>query len=171
MDQPDLRLLNILGAFCFSIADRVSAAANDALGMNASYPSALVQIGLFSHQLSNLQSALAMSQSAATRLVQKLEEMDLVYKQRSLTDNRSATLHLTDKGMNEMQKILEERYRALEKIVAPLDKSEQEILLSLIAKILTGTIHDRQASDSACRLCDLNACPQDCCPAEPFKNR
>lgn len=169
MNQSELRMLNIIGAFCFSVSDRVSAATNEALGMNASYPSALVQIGLFSNQLSSLESALSMGQSAATRLVQKLEEMGFVYKRRSLTDSRASTLHLTDRGMEEMQSILQERYKVLEQIIFPLNNEEQAVFLELVSKILEGTVKDRQTSDSACRLCDLNSCPQECCPAEPFK--
>ncbi|MEC5319906.1 MarR family transcriptional regulator [Brenneria populi subsp. brevivirga] len=165
MNQSELRLLNILGAFCFAVSDRISAATNKALGMNASYPSALVQIGLFSDKLSNLQSALSMGQSAATRLVQKLEEMDLVYKARSPDDSRSATLHLTEQGEREMRRILQERYTTLEQFVSPLSGDEKAVFLNLISKILEGAVSDRQTSDSVCRLCDLNACPQDRCPA------
>lgn len=169
MNQPDLRLMNILGAFCLSVSDRISSATNEALGMNASYPSALVQIGLFSNQLSSLESALSMGQSATTRLVQKLEEMGFVYKKRSVTDSRASTLHLTGKGMDEMQHILRERYKVLEQIISPLNSKEQTAFLDLISKILEGTVKDRQTSDSICRLCDPNSCPQECCPAEPFK--
>lgn len=169
MNQTDLRLMNILGAFCFSVSDRVSAATNEALGMNASYPSALVQIGLFSDQLSSLESALSMGQSAATRLVQRLEKMGFVYKKRSPTDSRASTLHLTDKGMEEMQSILQERYKVLGQIISPLSIQEQTVFLGLISKILEGTVKDRQTSDSVCRFCDLTSCPQECCPAEPFK--
>jgi MarR family transcriptional repressor of emrRAB len=169
MNQSELRLLNIMGAFCLSVSDRISAVTSEALGMNASYPSALVQIGLFSNQLSNLQSALSLGQSAATRLVQKLEEQSLVYKERAVTDSRSATLHLTSKGMEEMQKILKERYSVLEQLISPLKGEEKDIFLVLISKILEKTVTDRQTSDSVCRLCDLNACPQECCPAEPLK--
>ncbi|WP_411569782.1 MarR family winged helix-turn-helix transcriptional regulator [Pectobacterium cacticida] len=169
MNQSDLRLMNILGAFCFSVSDRVSTATNEALGMNASYPSALVQIGLFSNQLSNLESALSMGQSAATRLVQRLEELQLVYKKRSLTDSRASTLHLTNKGMEEMQSILQERYKVLKQVISPLSCNEQAVFLGLISKILEDTVKDRKTSDSVCRLCDLNSCPQERCPAEPFK--
>lgn len=169
MNQSELRMLNILGAFCFSVSDRVSAATNEALGMNASYPSALVQIGLFSSQLSSLESALSMGQSAVTRLVQKLEEMGFVYKKRSVTDSRASTIHLTERGMEEMQRILQERYKVLEQVISPLSNGEQAVFLGLVSKILEGTVKDRQTSDSVCRLCDLNSCPQECCPAEPFK--
>ncbi|MFP9227954.1 hypothetical protein A0E43_05195 [Pectobacterium cacticida] len=137
--------------------------------MNASYPSALVQIGLFSNQLSNLESALSMGQSAATRLVQRLEELQLVYKKRSLTDSRASTLHLTNKGMEEMQSILQERYKVLKQVISPLSCNEQAVFLGLISKILEDTVKDRKTSDSVCRLCDLNSCPQERCPAEPFK--
>jgi len=169
MSQPALRLMNILGAFCFSVSDRVSEATDEALGMNASYPSALVQIGLFSDQLSNLESALSIGQSAASRLVQKLEEIGLVYKKGSLIDSRSSTLHLTDKGMEEMQNILKKRYKVLEEVISPLSTNEQTIFLGFISKILDSIVKERKTSDSVCRLCDLNSCPQNICPAEPFK--
>lgn len=68
-----------------------------------------------------------------------------------------------------MQSILQERYKVLEQIIFPLNNEEQAVFLELVSKILEGTVKDRQTSDSACRLCDLNSCPQECCPAEPFK--
>lgn len=167
MPEHDLRTLNILGAFCLSVSDQIQGAANDALGMAASFPAAIVQIGMFSAQLGNLQSALSLTQSAATRLVQKLEEQGLVVKEKSAVDSRQACLRLTDKGRSEMEKILTNRYSVLQAAVKTLTFDETSQLEKIISKILKFTIQDRQKSDMACRLCDLSSCPQDICPAEP----
>jgi DNA-binding MarR family transcriptional regulator len=161
----------MLGAFCLTVSDKVQETVSESLGMAASFPAAIVQIGLFSANLTKLQSALALTQSATTRLVQKLEEQGLVEKAKSITDSRQNQLRLTGHGVQHMQLVLQRRHAVLNRAVETLTEDEMLQLGKILTKLLVHTVQDRETSDSCCRLCDVSVCPQETCPAEPDARR
>lgn len=163
--NPDPRTLNILGAFGLLVADRVFAAIDRTEILSRQEGVALVQIGLFSPGFTNLQTTLCLSQSAASRLVDRLTARGLTLKSAHPEDPREKILTLTSRGAELMRDILEQRRAALGELLAPLDSGETADLLRLTAKVLAGSIRSQAESDLTCRMCDLGKCPQENCPA------
>ncbi len=162
---PDHRTLNILGAFGLLVADRVFAVIERTEVLSRQEGVALVQIGLFSSGFTNLQTTLCLSQSAASRLVDRLAARGLALKSTHPEDPREKILTLTAQGAKLMQDILDQRQAALGELLAPLNSGETADLLRLAAKVLAGNIRSQAESDLTCRLCDLGKCPQENCPA------
>lgn len=161
----DPRALNIFGAFGLLLADRVFAAIDGQKELSRQEGIALIQIGLFSPSFAKLEASLRLTQSATSRLVDKLAAKGLAAKKPKSEDPREKSLYLTRQGEECMQKILQARQSALREIFEVLDPEERVRLLALVSKIFATNINDKQESDRVCRMCNLAECPQDRCPA------
>lgn len=104
---------------------------------------------------------LGVTQSGTVRLLDRLQRMGLVARERT-AGRRQVALRLTGAGKGRLGRGLQARSAALEKLLAPLSASEQAQLTSLIAKALAGGRRRRKDADVACRLCDWRACRPDC---------
>ena len=161
----DHRTLNIFGAFGLFLADRLFAAIDGQQEFTRQEGIALIQIGLFSSSFANLETSLRLTQSATSRLVDKLAAKGLVVKKARDGDPREKNLRLTRQGEERMEKILRARQATLHDVFEVLDTEEMARLLTIVSKILTANISSKQESDRVCRICDLPRCPQDRCPA------
>jgi MarR family transcriptional regulator, negative regulator of the multidrug operon emrRAB len=166
---PDTRLANLLGAFACGLSDRLQQIAEDATNQTASIPAALVQIGSFADgSLSELQSSLASSQSNTTRIVQKMKSLGLADVVNSdSSDKRELKIVLTTDGQHLKKKVLSERQKQLTSLLTDMADEHKKILEDFLETALTILTPDRSSSDHTCRYCDIEACPQDICPAEP----
>ncbi len=161
----DSRTLNIFGALGLLIADRVFAAVEQAGDLSRQEGIALIQIGLFAPTFANLQTTLRLSQSATSRLVDRLAGRDWVVKIAHPEDPRERVLQLTPAGEELVEDILGRKQDLLQELFATLDAGEVARLLGLAEKIFAVGIRSREDSDRTCRMCDLAGCPQASCPA------
>lgn len=163
--NTDSRTLNIFGALGLLIADRVFAAVEQAGDLGRREGVALIQIGLFAPTFVNLQTTLRLSQSAASRLVDRLAARGWVVKNAHPEDPRERVLQLTPAGEALMGDILDRKQNSLQELFATLDAGETSRLLDLARKIFAAGIRSQEESDRTCRMCDLSQCPQTNCPA------
>lgn len=172
MDSSDIaRTGNLLGALSLAIADKMRDATEEAAGAGAMMPAALVQIGSYPDQpIDTLRRYLGLSHSATVRLVMQLEGKGWLSKSKTPgKDARAVALTLTASGRSAMASVQAERQHFLDRVVASLSSTERKHLTTLLEHLLPRIIQTREESDQACRLCDLQTCPQDRCPAEPLQ--
>lgn len=108
-----------------------------------------------------LHRRLGITQSGTVRLLDRLERMGLIARERA-RGRRQVALCLTRTGEARLDRGLRARAAALETLMAPLSASEQTQLVTLIAKALAGGRRRRRDADVACRLCDWDACRPNC---------
>lgn len=161
----DPRTLNIFGALGLLIADRVFAAVEESGDLSGQEGVALIQIGLFAPTFGNLQTTLRLSQSATSRLVDRLAVKGWAVKSAHPEDPRERVLQLTPAGEALMGDILDRKQNSLQELFATLDAGETSRLLDLAGKIFAAGIRSREESDRTCRMCNLAGCPQASCPA------
>ena len=165
--DPYKRTANLLGAFALTLTDRMRDATEEAAGFGATAPAALVQIGSYpGESIGMLRLSLGLGQSATSRLVERLFNHGLVEKAPG-PDSRQIALSLTPLGEEAKERVLASRQEILSCALKRLTAEEQDSLTSILEKLLNQMVGSRSESDSICRLCDILACPQDLCPAEP----
>lgn len=160
------RVANVLGAFALALTDKMNAAVRDAGNCSDMASAAIIQIG-FEPGLSieRLRSCLGLSHSATVRVVDQLQAEGLAKRERNPQgDSRVALLTLTVKGEAQMRETLAARDQIVEPILARLSSQEATSLLAILEKAMPAVVEPGADQDVVCRLCDLNACPQDTCP-------
>lgn len=164
----DARLNNLLGAFAVALADNIERTASESTLLAEPLPAALIQIGSFSGSSSeSLAKSLALSQSATTRVIQRLQEKGLISIETAAHDRRVKELTLTDLGQRQRSAALEARAQVIAAMMALLSGEEKTLLVNILERVFPVIVPDRSASDFTCRYCDADSCPQSCCPAEP----
>ncbi|HJQ45452.1 MAG TPA: MarR family transcriptional regulator [Amycolatopsis sp.] len=151
------RAANLLGAFAVTVSDLVLADATAAAGTSASGAAALVVLstapGL---SVTELGRRVGLSQPAAARMVDSLEQRGLVERRDTLT--RSVAVHLTRSGAGAARTVLGDRGGRLADLATALDQREQATLAKLLGKLLTAACEHVPDADRLCRLCDRAAC-------------
>jgi MarR family transcriptional repressor of emrRAB len=152
-----LRTANLLGATALAVTDLVRAAARRRTGVSASSAAALVVIsaspGL---SVTELGRRVGLSQSAAARMVDSLEQRRLVERRRH--QGREVAVGLTSAGRQAAQGLLEARGVGLTELIKVLSPGEQEQLADLLGKLLTRIYQDVGNAELLCRLCDRASC-------------
>lgn len=146
-------------------ADLLSGVVEGGAARGGAAPAALVAIGSYPvENIERLSGVLGITHSGTVRLVDRLEEDGLVERRRM--GGRSVALVLTDAGERRMREVLAGRRRALEAALEVLSPSERARLTNLLEKLLAGLTDSFERSERICRLCEVDACPQDVCPVE-----
>ena len=146
------RLENLLGVQALALADRMAA------GSQPSESAALVTLLAHpDHGVGWLSDVLGLTDSGATRLVDRLVDEGLLRRQPGI-DGRTRTLRLTAAGTRRAHRILAARQRELEHVLAPLSSAERRTFEQLLDKVVAGLADDRTAGLRTCRLCDRDAC-------------
>ena len=86
---------------------------------------------------SQLQEIMGIRQSSISELVQKLEEQNLIVRERSDQDRRQILIFLTDAGREELRANDEERSLQAQQLLNALSEREQEQLSMLLGKLLS----------------------------------
>jgi MarR family transcriptional repressor of emrRAB len=151
------RTANLLGAAALAVADMVLADAHRQAGVSASGAAALVVLstspGL---SVTELGRRVGLSQSAAARMVDALEQRRLVTRQRD--QGREVAVEPTVAGRRVARRLLETRGTGLAGLIGALSPREQEQLAGLLGKVLTRAYRDIGNADLLCRLCDRPSC-------------
>ena len=77
--------------------------------------------------------------NTVTTIVDKLEQKLLVRRERDEEDRRIVMVHLTDKGRQAYEGILEIRLNACRTMLTPLNEDVQDIFMVLMRKIARGS--------------------------------
>jgi len=153
------RQTNLLGALSLAVADRIRAAATTAAPTSGEGPAGLVALATFMEggSIEELSRVLGLSHSATVRLVDKLEQAELVSRQSS-RDARAVSVVPTGEGIEIAAQIQRARLDALEELLDPLTVSERAELARLHEKLLAGLVASGELRGRICRLCDSVAC-------------
>lgn len=162
-------VVNTLGALALSVTDLVTGHAGAVAGTSTSGAAALAVLlqaggpdgddpGSGELGVSALGRHVGLSQPAAARMVDALEERGLVRRRRE-SGNRT-TVHLTPDGVRTARRVLAERADRLAPLLEPLTPDERQALGRLLDRLLPG-VHDLVGDgDLVCRLCDRHGCTE-----------
>jgi MarR family transcriptional regulator, negative regulator of the multidrug operon emrRAB len=162
--HEDRRTANLLGATALAVTDLTLTGATKAAGISASAAAALVVLtaspGL---SVTELGRRVGLSQSAAARMVDSLENDGLVERRPGL--GRFVLVSPTRSGRRAARSLLTARGAPLTDVLDALDDEERETLTRLLEKLLTRLYAEVGDAQLICRLCDRGACVQDAtCP-------
>jgi MarR family transcriptional repressor of emrRAB len=168
------RTANLLGSIGLAISDRMHTATEAAAGLGRSGPAALAALTtqLDGESIGALARSLAITHSAAVRLVDRLEQLGFVERRRG-PDRRSVSVTVTARGRKTARGILDAREAAVGGVLGSLSVSEQHALAKLCEKLLDGLPRNRGDARRICRLCDPVLCGHDegRCPVTEAANR
>ncbi len=108
-----------------------------------------------------LHRRLAFTQSGAVRLIDRLEALGLVAREKE-AGRREVGLRITPQGEARLRDGLAARLEAMQELVDPLSATEQRQLAGLVRKMLGAGTRTRDEADAACRLCDWDVCKPTC---------
>jgi MarR family transcriptional repressor of emrRAB len=163
----DGRGANLLGALSVTLADRLRAATDAGARHGGSAPGALISLAgyLDGGPIDSLRDPLALTHSAAVRVVDRLVSAGLARRRRG-RDRRSVAVELTPAGHRAAAGALAARREVLDAALQALSADEQAHLARLHEKLLAGLTDGHGTARNICRLCDLHACghEQGICP-------
>jgi MarR family transcriptional regulator, negative regulator of the multidrug operon emrRAB len=176
---------NVVGAFARALSDKMDKAARDAADLSNSGCYAIVTVGSEpDSSIETLRRMLSLEHSSLVRLISRLEKQGLLKRRRgSGGDQREVRVSLTDAGEHCFTRILEARREILNEIVEQLDDDERFFIIRLMNKLMPSVVDCGDDQHFVCRLCDMEACPQEKCPVnlaypeyyeepkEPFRRR
>jgi len=164
--QVSPRSTNLLGAFALAAGSELRRVTERAASHTASGPSALTALATWPGlSLDGLRKTLGISQPGVVRLVDRLAADGLVSRNPG-PDGRTRALHLTERGRQVAQEVLEAREAAMTALCARLEPAEVEQLTTLLERMLEGLPGDRDEAHFLCRLCDHDACADPYCPVD-----
>jgi DNA-binding MarR family transcriptional regulator len=160
------RQANLLGALGLAIVDRLQLAGLTGRGRTMSDTAALIHLRLRpGENIDFLAHVLAISHSAAVRLIDRLEAAGLV-ERRAALDARARALILTQAGEKAAVHALAARLAVLGDLLDLLSAAERQRLEPLLEKLLAGMAGDRWQARHLCRLCDFWTCDDPACPVD-----
>ncbi|WP_199431478.1 MarR family transcriptional regulator [Qaidamihabitans albus] len=153
----DPRLANLLGATALALTDLMLAEATSVAGTSGSGAAALV---VLDHErglgVTELGRRVGLSQSAAARMVDSLEQRGLV--ERRSARGREVSVHPTADGRRVTRQLLAARGGPLAAVVDGLSAADRKALAALLGKLLTRVHGEIGSAEHICRLCDRAAC-------------
>jgi MarR family transcriptional regulator, negative regulator of the multidrug operon emrRAB len=162
------RTENLLATTALALAERVIDAGEEATGLSAGAPAALVALsGFLSGQSVNaLAHVLGLSHAGTVRLVDRLQAEGLVERRRGDGDAREVNLVATRAGRAAAKRILARREAAMAEVLAIFGPDERAQLTGQLERVLAELSEgDRAVARHMCRLCDTDACGHpDTCP-------
>ena len=167
MSKSDARTANLLGVLALMMTDAVGKELGELTDICESDWAALIVIqqnpGITVDRLARI---VRLSQPGAVRMINRLVEEGRVARQTGL-DRRARLLTLTGEGERMVRAMLLGREKVLREPLDALSTEERQTLARLMEKMLHSLAVDEATADTACRLCDEGACPQERCPVNP----
>jgi len=155
---------NVLGALAQAIVDAVEADTVSSAGQHGTAAAALVHLSKYAGEsINTLRRPLELSHPGCVRLVDRLEQDDLVGRYEG-SDRRAVAIHLTTQGGAAVRGVLRGRRAALKRALGSLSAAEVRALGAIAGKILAQLVHDEPEALRVCRLCDYRVCPEGVCP-------
>jgi MarR family transcriptional repressor of emrRAB len=158
------RTANLLGAAALAVTDLALTGATAAAGTSTSGAAALVVLrsdpGL---SVTELGRRVGLSQPAAARMVESLEQRGLV--QRLPTPGRAVAVRPTPAGTAAADSLLDARGGRLAALVGTLPSEDRDALARVLERLLAAVYDEVRSAERVCRLCDRRACVTDAvCP-------
>lgn len=165
-DASVARTANLLATLALHVTGRTSSLARAASGRVESDTVALVALSVVAPGASQdtLGRMLALSQSGVTRLIDRLSQDGLVRREAG-PDQRTVAVRTTVAGDRVADAALGARRQGSAECLAALDADEQQVLTTLLEKLLGGAVRERVDAFRICRMCEAAVCHDlDCCP-------
>ncbi|MGJ9414249.1 MarR family winged helix-turn-helix transcriptional regulator [Aeromicrobium sp. CF4.19] len=161
MDRVD----NLLGALALTLSDRMTTASS--AGTSSEQAALVTLLAHPGRPVAWLAAVLDLTDSGATRLVDRLARDELVHRERG-GDARRREVHLTDAGRERAHEYLTARNGALEVVTRALTAEQRHMLEQILEPLVAGLAESRLPALATCRLCDRPACnePSTECPLE-----
>ncbi len=164
--KADDRTANLLGAFALAVTDRMTAGFAAADDAGPSRAAALLTLASFpGPSIEGLRRSLGLTHSATVRLVDGLAAAGQVERQPT-ADGRAVSLKLTPAGKRAAAGLARARRHPLVATLESLRAPERRALEALLERLLAALTDGRERADRICRLCEIDCCPQACCPVE-----
>ena len=159
------RLANILGAIAISLNDRLLGTTGlAAFESPVDHVTASACVSLLrwlpGTPMPRLAAYVGLSQSAAVRLVDRLERAGLVVRRRD-PGQRQVRVFLTPRGAAAAALIHRRRARVLERVVGQLDARDRDDLLRVSEHLARELPEDQWHAMHVCRLCHFRSCGAD----------
>lgn len=151
--------MNLVGAFAVAAADRIQASAGAAVDRPGTDTAALLLMTttLEGSTQDALARALGLTQSGATRLVDRLVAEGLIRRDPG-PNRRTVALTTTAAGRATAAAGLVAREQACADLLDPLSGTERRTLSRLLEKLLRPLPATLPGAHRICRLCDPDAC-------------
>lgn len=161
-EASDDQLENLIGAFAVTVAEHVYRATETATGRPQSDSAALMILATSLKGASQeaLGSALSLTQSGTTRLVDRLTAAGLATRRPGL-DDRTYAIVLTPKGRAAGRRALLVRERMIQGLTADLTPAGRDDLAHGLRTILSTLTTSRPEAFRICKMCDPVACGHD----------
>jgi MarR family transcriptional repressor of emrRAB len=164
MNRDAARAANLLGALAIGLGDRLERATEAAAGHAGARAAALANLAQWpGDTIEDLRHMLGLSHSATVRVVDGLVADGLVERFR-VGGGPAVRPRLTEAGEAEARHVLAARSDVLGWLVGQLSEAEVTSLTPVLERLLTALTLDFNDGELICRLCELEACPQDRCP-------
>jgi MarR family transcriptional regulator, negative regulator of the multidrug operon emrRAB len=153
----DEHLVNVFGACALAVADLIASSVTEQTHTSRSGAAALavlVQAGPLN--VTELGRRVGLSQPAAARMVESMEQAGVVSRRRSA--QRAVAVVLTQRGRRAARHVLSSRSARLEQLLDGLSAAERETLAALLSKVAANVYVQAPDADLICRLCDRQGC-------------
>ena len=153
---------NAVSALALQVSDAADAAIHETVSLSARELAALVLVrNREGCTVSWLHARLGLTQSGAVRLLDRLQQLGLIARERS-AGQREVALTVTAQGEEAVALGTLARSQAIDAQLAGLAPADRDTFMTLAARALASTSRSRDQGDEACRLCDWRACTPDC---------
>lgn len=164
MTRSTARAGNLLGALAIGLGDRLERAAEVASGRSGARAAALTNLAQWpGDTIEELRHMLGLTHSATVRVIDGLAADGLVERVH-VGGGPAVRPVLTAAGKAEAHRVLAVRKAVLDYLIAQLSEEEIAAVTEVAEHLLSALTHDFNAGELICRLCELDACPQDVCP-------
>jgi MarR family transcriptional repressor of emrRAB len=158
------RAANLLGALAIGVTDRVQRETEAAAGHSGGRAAALANLAQWpGDTIEELRHMLGLTHSATVRVVDGLVADGLVEREH-VGGGPAVRPLLTRSGQAEARRVLAARNQVLGWLVGEVSDAELRRMTPIVERLLEKLTSDFNAGELICRLCELEACPQDRCP-------
>jgi MarR family transcriptional repressor of emrRAB len=160
------RVGNLLGALAIGVTDRLQRQTEAAAGRSGGRAAALATLAQWpGDTIEELSHTIGLTHSATVRVIDGLVADGLATREH-VGGGPAVRPRLTQAGAVRARRILATRSEVLQWLVSDLSDEELAQVAPLVGRLLERLTTDINAGDLICRLCELDACPQERCPVE-----
>lgn len=160
------RLQNILAAASVAISDAIENATAEAAGLSKPDTAALMMITQWpGGTVQSIANALALSQPATVRLIDRLEDSGLVERRAGIAGRgHVVALYATELGQKLCEASLKARTEVLHKLFDGIPSKDAGVIEQFAELVLKRVTTNAAQGDRVCRLCSDRECPNEKCP-------
>lgn len=129
-------------------------AESEGLGLTPSQVQGLAY--LYNHgetSVGDMAQGLCISHPAAVKMIDRLQEKDLVRRIKNPSDRRVSLVELTESGRDISGRVLNNRTEMLSRTLGKLDQSQLEDVMRGLETLLAAALDDREIVESVCLHC------------------